>query len=118
MNNAAPRFEMSISKTRTLPRYSCDIRAKVMSGGDDAMAYGRLVDISEGGMGLYCAASLDESAVLTLEFSLPHSIGAVKTRVAVRNRNGNRYGLEFLALTDIDKDRLARFCRVLALFQK
>ena len=52
-----------------------------------------------------------------LELSLPYVSGEQPIRISavVRNRNGFRYGLEYLSLSDPDKQRLLKSLKALSL---
>jgi len=79
--------------------------------------FGRGSDVSQGGMAAYIPSELSVGTDVHLELSLPYVSGEQPIRVTatVRNRNGFRYGLEYSALADSDKERLLKSLRVLSL---
>jgi hypothetical protein len=54
---------------------------------------------------------------LTVELSLPYNREELKVRAAVRNRVGFEYGVEFLDISEQDREAIRRNCRVLNLLR-
>ncbi len=104
---------------RRSPRYSVDVRLKlvVAKDGKNVMVHGRGNDISENGMAMFVAHELSIEQILEVEFTLPYSRQPLRVRIAVRNRNGYRYGVEFMTLSAPQKDEIARLCKALTLLQ-
>lgn len=79
--------------------------------------FGRGSDVSQGGMAAYIPSELHVGTNIDLELSLPYVTGEQPIRIAatVRNRNGFRYGLEYISLSGPDKERLLKSLKALAL---
>ena len=97
-------------KERRWERFRLDIkiRARFQRAGTNQIVLGNGSDVSEGGMSAYLPAELNDNEVLTLELSLPYASRALFLRVAVRYRDGYRYGLEFQDVADSECEILRR----------
>lgn len=104
---------------RRSPRYTVDVRLRlvVAKDGKNQMIHGRGNDISENGMAMFVAHELAVEQRLEVEFTLPYSRQPLRVRIAVRNRNGYRYGVEFLNLSTPQKNEISRLCKALTLLQ-
>jgi hypothetical protein len=106
---------------RRWQRFTVDIRLKASFRRNDTplAVFGRGSDVSQGGMAAYIPSELPVGSSIDLELSLPYVSGEQPIRMVatVRNRNGFRYGLEYLTLSQIDKDRLLKSLRALSLTQ-
>jgi PilZ domain-containing protein len=104
---------------RRWERFTVDIRMKASfkRNGMPLTVFGRGSDVSQGGMAAYIPSELQVGASVDLELSLPYVGGEQPIRIIanVRNRNGFRYGLEYIALSESDKARLLNSLRALAL---
>jgi c-di-GMP-binding flagellar brake protein YcgR len=104
---------------RRWERFSVDIRLKASFKRNNMplTVFGRGSDISQGGMACYIPSELSVGSSVDLELSLPYMTGEQPIRIiaTVRNRNGFRYGLEYVALSEFDKARLLKSLRALAL---
>jgi c-di-GMP-binding flagellar brake protein YcgR len=105
--------------TRRWERFTVDIRLKASFKRNNMplTVFGRGSDVSQGGMAAYIPSDLPVGTSVDLELSLPYVSGEQPIRIiaAVRNRNGFRYGLEYIALSETDKARLLKSLRALAL---
>lgn len=70
-------------------------------------------DISCGGLAVTVAADLPIGSQIGVEFALPKSNRLMSFRCFVRNRDGQRYGLEFITENDEDYARAADLQRLL-----
>jgi c-di-GMP-binding flagellar brake protein YcgR len=106
---------------RRWERFSVDIRLKASfkRNGMPLAIFGRGSDVSQGGMAAYIPSELPVGTNIELELSLPYMSGEQPIRIAaaVRNRNGFRYGLEYLKLSANDQERLLKSLKALALTQ-
>ncbi len=104
---------------RRAPRYNVDVRLRliVFKGGRNLAIHGRGNDISETGMALFVAHELQVGDRLEVEFTLPYSHQPLRAGIAVRNRNGYRYGVEFLTLSGPQREEILRLCKALTLIQ-
>ncbi|MGE5112367.1 MAG: PilZ domain-containing protein [Acidobacteriaceae bacterium] len=109
--------EEGSEQQRKLPRYRVDVRAKVIyrRNGLNQSAIARGQDVSAGGMAMFVPIELRKEDALEIEFTLPHSRLPLRVRAMVRNSDGHRYGLEFLNLTDVQKQEITRMCETLML---
>jgi hypothetical protein len=104
---------------RRSPRYNVDVRLRliVAKSGKSQVVHGRGNDISENGMALFVAHEMEVGQRLEVEFTLPYSRQPLRVGIAVRNRNGYRYGVEFLTLSVPQRDEILRLCKALTLLQ-
>ena len=104
---------------RRWERYAVDIRLKASfkRNGMPLAIFGRGSDVSQGGMAAYIPSELPVGMNVELELSLPYVSGEqpIRITVIVRNRNGFRYGLEYVTLSDADKERLLKSLKALSL---
>ena len=116
---AEQRPEPNQGPTRRWERFTVDIRLKASFKRNNMplTVFGRGSDVSQGGMACYIPSELSVGTSIDLELSLPHMTGEQPIRIiaTVRNRNGFRYGLEYVALSELDKVRLLKSLRALAL---
>src|SRR6516225_5261738 len=57
---------------------------------------GRGSDISEGGLNIFAGVELKEGDEIFVEFTPPYSSDPIRVRGVIRNREGYKYGVEFL----------------------
>lgn len=122
MLHMSPSSENQAGSGRELrrsPRYSVDVRLRLIisKGGKNQVVHGRGNDISENGMAMFVACELEINQRLEVEFTLPYSRQPLRVGIAVRNRNGYRYGVEFLTLNAPQKEEISRLCKALTLLQ-
>jgi hypothetical protein len=70
----------------------------VLKHTDEKVRYidGRGNELNEGGMTVNAGVELDLGELVDVEFTPPYTGEPIRARAAVRNRNGYRYGLEFM----------------------
>ena len=106
---------------RRWERFAVDIRLKASfkRNGMPMTVFGRGSDVSQGGMAAYIPSELTVGTSVDLELSLPYVSGEQPIRIVatVRNRNGFRYGLEYVAISGTDQTRLLKSLRALSLTQ-
>ena len=107
------------SSTRRWARFQVEfrIKARFTKAGKGSTVFGQGSDLSEGGMSAYLAADFVLGEVLELEMTLPYAQRGIFVRASVRNRDGYRYGIEFLQMAPADKQLLQRSLKALALVQ-
>jgi len=77
---------------------------------------GRGTELSDYGICVIAIQELGVGEKIKIEFTLPYSGEPIRVSSAVRNRNGLRYGCEFIP-EDIGEQRdVARLCQVLQSF--
>lgn len=107
--------ESSAERQRRTPRYRLDLRAKIIyrRNGLNQSAIARGQDVSEGGMAMFVPIDFAKDDALEVEFTLPQSRLPLRVHAIVRNRDAHRYGLEFVNLTDVQKQEIVRMCEAL-----
>lgn len=107
---------------RRWKRYRVDVRLKITSWKDGAksIVFGQGSDVSEGGMAAYIPAELDKGENVDIEFTLPYGASKepVVLKATIRNRNGFRYGLEYVLVTEKVRESLLRSLKALELVQE
>ena len=107
----APIAEVIVSTTavaakRRWPRFDVDIpvQVRVTTQGPTRVAAceGQGMDISGGGLAVRVDIDLPLDAQVGVEFTPPFSDEPMIFRCFVRNRDGNRYGVEFITENDED----------------
>ena len=104
---------------RRTPRYNVDVRIKliVTKEGKNFMVHGRGNDIGESGMAMFVAHDLAVGQRVEVEFTLPYSRQPMRVGITIRNKNGYRYGAEFMTLSTPQKEEISRLCKALTLLQ-
>ena len=89
-----PQFLIS----RRFQRYRLDVPVRVLKHTDEKVRYidGRGNELNEGGMAINAGVELDIGELIDIEFTPPYTGEPIRARAIVRNRNGYRYGLEFM----------------------
>src|SRR5512146_3184821 len=96
-----------INGIRRYPRIAVDVSVRVSSDARRVI-FARGHDISCGGMALYAPMELTEGEVVKITFELPNSRVQFNVSALVKNRNGFRYGLEFVELAPEDFKEIKR----------
>ena len=81
------------SERRVGPRYRLELDVTVTSR--DRTLHARSNDMGLDGMGIYLSAELNIGEDVLLQYSFGDGSPPKKVRGTVRDRNGNRYGIEF-----------------------
>ena len=107
---------MQNSIGRRWNRYSANGQVKILSEHEQVktMSFGRIAQISEGGLAFSCLQPLAVGEPIELEFEIPVSKLAIKLAAIVRNRDGNTYGVEFLQPGPHQKQGLQFACNALS----
>jgi hypothetical protein len=107
---ATPEEQAGKKERRRSPRYPFDQRLKVTAkvSGKEASFYGRVIDISEFGLGAVISGSLERGGSVLLEFS--SEAGDLKLGALIRFVHGFRHGFEFTSLSDAEAQNLKRAC--------
>jgi len=89
---------------RRWPRYRVDIPVVIITQRPIRIvtSEGRGTDLNAGGLAVEAPIELVTGDQVAVEFTPPNCADSVSYRCFVRNRNGNRYGLEFIAENDAD----------------
>ena len=104
--------ENQSEQQRRTPRYKLDLRTKIVyrRNGLNQSAMARGQDVSCGGMAMFVPIEFRKEDTIEVEFTLPHSRLPLRIQAVVRNTDGHRYGLEFLNVTDAQKQEIVRMC--------
>ena len=96
-------------------RYKLDVplRVIVQKHGGSVIREGRGTEISECGMRVMAGVELAVGEGLEIEFSLPYSSEPIRVSGAVRNREGYRYGCEFMTDDQAERKDVARLRQAL-----
>jgi hypothetical protein len=102
---------------RRWPRYKVELRLKVFLARQDGrnFTFGQGSDVSEGGMAAYIPAEIEVGEIVGIEVKLPYSKQEIAMRAQVRNKNGFRYGLEYMLISDDHREALKKSLSALAL---
>jgi hypothetical protein len=111
--------DQQYSVARRFKRYKVEVRVKVslVRDGEHSLLYGQGSDVSEGGFAAYLPSEFAVGEVLDAELRLPYTKAPIQVKVAVRNRNGFRYGLEIVHIETQERETLARSLKALSLIQ-
>jgi hypothetical protein len=112
-----------VVKDKTLPPFAAVRRYQRLSINIGARVYldngqftnGRCHDLGDGGMAIYVPLELTVGTVVNVCFQLPHSRMMFGVKATVRNCQGYRYGVEFVALTPAEVDEIKRIASILTL---
>lgn len=109
------RVESSAEQPRRTPRYKLDLRAKIVyrRNGLNQSAMARGQDVSDGGMAMFVPIDFHKDDTIEVEFTLPHSRLPLRIQAVVRNKDGHRYGVEFLNLGEAQKQEIIRMCEAM-----
>jgi c-di-GMP-binding flagellar brake protein YcgR len=106
------------SDRRRGARYKIEAGMVARSAGNRSRVIrGRIVDLSQGGVSAVIAAELAMGEVFEIEFGLPYASQPVRIEAAICNREGYRYGLEFVHVIASQQDMINRTCVTLALLR-
>ena len=105
------------TKRRSI-RYKLDVPLRVIFHKQDAtlIREGRGTEISEYGMCVMAGVELKFGEEVEIEFTLPYSGEHIRVPGAVRNRNGYRYGCEFIPEGQGEEQAAVRLRQVLQTF--
>ena len=93
------------SEKRRFPRYPIDVRVSVVSMRRGALARSnvRSIEIGEAGLSITSPLEFPIGENVDIEFTLPESRVMMRVKSVIRNRNGFRYGIEFLSLSEAQR---------------
>ena len=94
--------------SRRFRRYKLDVPVRVVVHTDEKTRIidGRGNELNEGGLAVQAGVELEVGDIVDVEFTPAYTGEPLRARAAVRNRNGYRYGVEFLLETPEDCDRV------------
>jgi hypothetical protein len=96
---------------RKFPRYPVDMRVKInfKKNGVLQRAMVRAIEIATHGMSVSSPMPLPQDSQVELEITLPGSRTPLRVMSLIRNKNGTRYGVEFLSATDVQRGEIEQF---------
>jgi hypothetical protein len=102
---------------RRWPRYRVELRLKVFLPRSEGrgFTFAQGSDVSEGGMAAYIPAEIEVGEIVGIEAALPYSKQEIALRAQVRNKNGFRYGLEYVLISEDHREQLRKSLKALAL---
>jgi hypothetical protein len=106
----------AVSNLRRYSRFPIDLRIKVRAfqNGEFSTSWGRSTELGEDGIGGTLTGNFETGEIVSLELPLPLTAYPLTIRGVVRYRNGQRYGFEFLIISDSQRDIIRRVCEMLA----
>ncbi len=110
----SPAFQ---DKRRSI-RYKIDVPLRIILQKPDATLIrdGRGTELSECGMCVLVGVELKVGGEVEIEFTLPYLGEPIRVSGAVRNREGYRYGCEFIPEGHVERKGVARLRQVLLTF--
>lgn len=104
---------------RRWPRYPVNIAVRITTHGPTRVLVreGKGTDLNCGGLAVRADIDLAIGAQIAVEFTPPYSDQPISFRCFVRNRNGNRYGVEFITENDEDYRKAGELQERLAAMQ-
>ena len=105
-------------RPRRWTRYPFEMETRIVSQPRRESLLGRSIDISEGGVAVRLDHDLDVGAPVEIEVAPPFFQHVLRLPAVVRNRAGNRYGLEYKQPPRKEQAWLARLCNALMLVQR
>jgi c-di-GMP-binding flagellar brake protein YcgR len=108
--------ERAGKERRRWPRFPVTIRAwlKINRNGIEHFTSGTCYDIGEGGTRMFVASELHPGEEVRMRIALPYG-QPVELAGVIRNRHRFEYGIEFVEVSEEDRERLVRNCTALAL---
>ena len=102
------------SDRRRFPRFKADIpaTASLVGTSETFSLRTRCDSISEGGFGARGLQSLALGELVRLELQLPVSMQPTWVNTIVMRRSTDRCGLEFLSLSDYQRNLIKRYCHL------
>jgi c-di-GMP-binding flagellar brake protein YcgR len=93
-------------------RYRIDGQIKVVAfrPNEKLQLWGRVSDVSKGGMGAVVSGELEPGEFVAVQFSLVSSPDILELRARVCHRRGYYCGFEFLVVTDMQRERIMLAC--------
>jgi hypothetical protein len=91
---------------RRYPRYPVDLTITIIRSADqgDASFVGRGNNLREGGLQVSVPVELGANEMVRVEIVIPYSSHPINLSALVNNKNGYTYGLEFMALSQSDRN--------------
>jgi hypothetical protein len=96
---------------RRFPRFPADLRVKVnfKVNGTLQRAMVKTIEIATHGVSITSPLQLPENSQIDLEILLPGTRTPMLVKALIRNRCGTRYGVEFLSVTEAQREEISNF---------
>ncbi len=108
--------DSTLNERRRFARYTIDIPIRIAKKNNGQPYYGRGNNVSEGGLQALIAAELTVGDEIEISLSLPYySSQELSIPCVIRNRDGYRYGVEFIPSKPEHRDVVTKVCSILAL---
>lgn len=100
---------------RRYQRHKVDVRVRVTlpKPAEPAVMYGRGNELGQGGMAIFLNAELKIGDVIEVELPVLASAKPLKAKAEIRNREGFRYGMQFMGLSPEEVQQLLQLCQLL-----
>jgi hypothetical protein len=100
--------EPQIINTRRYRRYKLDVPVRVIVHSEEKtrIIHGRGNELNQGGLAVNAGVELEVGDEVEVEFTPAYTHQPLRARASVKNRNGYRYGLEFMTETAVDYERV------------
>jgi hypothetical protein len=100
---------------RRWPRYKLDVPIRLIAPKGDKISIiqGRGHELNEGGMAVFGGIELAVDEEITIEFTPPYTGQPIRVRARVRDRDGYKYGVEFILATESDYESVGQIRSVL-----
>ena len=103
------------TSARRWPRYKVDVPVRVIvCKAMKATIFDARTSLSEGGMALFAGTEIRTGEQVAVEFTPAYSAPPIRVDATICNRTGYNYGVEFLAASDTQKQRVGQFSRHLS----
>ncbi len=100
---------------RRWPRYRIDVPVRVLIHRPEKtlIVTGRGMELNQGGMCIFAGLELRVGQRVEIEFTPPYNGQPLRARGTIRNRDGYKYGVEFLASSREEKENVQQIRQVL-----
>ena len=100
-----------VRELRKFPRFPLDLRIKVNFKVNkvNQRALVKTIEIATHGISISSPVPLPMDSQVELEILLPGTKIPLRLWAQIRNKNGTRYGVEFLSTSDAQRDEIAQF---------
>src|SRR4051794_17679082 len=100
-----------VRELRKFPRYPLDLRIKVNFKVNKVLqrALVKTIEIATHGISISSPVPLPMDSQVELEILLPGTKIPLRVWAVIRNKNGTRYGVEFLSTTDAQRGDIEEF---------
>ncbi len=107
--------QASYATMRRWPRYRIDVPVRVVIQKPEKtlIVTGRGTELNQGGMCIFAGLELRVGQRVEIEFTPPYNGKPLRASGTIRNRNGYKYGLEFLASSREEKEQVQQIRQVL-----